>query len=160
MKYASARKLQGRPCTRDLPKSSGKKSSGGKAGNIMTADLGLNTIFQWQSKIVARDGSRAIHAKSKNRTKIFSELAAVSHFQQQIPKQCNRIIHGHFSEACEDLTWNRNTSTPHRSETNGRADKAVRRVTGWRSPLFMELRHARSRSKVRSTRLRFGDQNR
>ena len=33
-----------------------------------------------------------------------------------------------FSKACEDLSWNHCTSTPHRSETNGIAERAVRRV--------------------------------
>ena len=31
-------------------------------------------------------------------------------------------------KACEDLSWNHCTSTPHRSETNGSAERAVRRV--------------------------------
>ena len=35
-----------------------------------------------------------------------------------------------FGKACEDLSWNHCTSTPHRSETNGIAERAVRRVTG------------------------------
>ena len=33
-----------------------------------------------------------------------------------------------FGKACEELTWNYCTSTPHRSETNGIAERAVRRV--------------------------------
>ena len=33
-----------------------------------------------------------------------------------------------FGKACEDLSWNHCTSTPHRSETNGISDRAVRRV--------------------------------
>ena len=33
-----------------------------------------------------------------------------------------------FSKACEHLSWNHCTSTPHRSETNGIAERAVRRV--------------------------------
>ena len=33
-----------------------------------------------------------------------------------------------FGKACEDLSWNESTSTPHRSETNGIAERAVRRV--------------------------------
>ena len=33
-----------------------------------------------------------------------------------------------FGEDCEDLSWNHCTSTPHRSETNGIAERAVRRV--------------------------------
>ena len=32
-----------------------------------------------------------------------------------------------FGKACEDLFWNHCTSTPHRSETNGIAERAVRR---------------------------------
>ena len=31
-------------------------------------------------------------------------------------------------KACEDLSWNHCTSTPHRSETNGIAERAVRRI--------------------------------
>ena len=33
-----------------------------------------------------------------------------------------------FAKACEDLSWNHCTSTPHRSETNSIAERAVRRV--------------------------------
>ena len=31
-----------------------------------------------------------------------------------------------FGKACEDLSWNHCTSTPHRSEINGIAERAVR----------------------------------
>ena len=34
-----------------------------------------------------------------------------------------------FGKACEDLSWNHCTSTPHRAETNGIAERAVRRVS-------------------------------
>ena len=33
-----------------------------------------------------------------------------------------------FGKSCEDLSWNHCTSTPHRPETNGIAERAVRRV--------------------------------
>ena len=33
-----------------------------------------------------------------------------------------------FGKACEDLSWNHCTTTPHRSETNGIAERAVRGV--------------------------------
>ena len=33
-----------------------------------------------------------------------------------------------FGKACEDLSWDHCTSTPHRSETKGIAERAVRRV--------------------------------
>ena len=35
-----------------------------------------------------------------------------------------------FGKACEDLSWNHCTSTPHRSETNRIAERAVRRAKG------------------------------
>ena len=33
-----------------------------------------------------------------------------------------------FGKSFEDLSWNHRTSTPHRSETNGIAERAVRRI--------------------------------
>ena len=33
-----------------------------------------------------------------------------------------------FGKACEDLFWNHCTTTPHRSETHGIAERTVRRV--------------------------------
>ena len=33
-----------------------------------------------------------------------------------------------FGKACEDSSWNHRFSTPHRAETNGIAERAVRRV--------------------------------
>ena len=33
-----------------------------------------------------------------------------------------------FGKSCEELSWNHSTSTPHRSETNGIAERAVHRV--------------------------------
>ena len=43
-----------------------------------------------------------------------------------------------FSKACEDLSWNHCTSTPHRSETNGIAEKAVRRVKEGTSAVLLQ----------------------
>ena len=37
-------------------------------------------------------------------------------------------IFSEFGESCEELSWNQCTSTLHRSETNGIAERAVRRV--------------------------------
>ena len=44
------------------------------------------------------------------------------------PKVINTDNSLEFGKACEDLSWNHCTSTPHRSETNGIAERAVRRV--------------------------------
>ena len=43
-----------------------------------------------------------------------------------------------FGKACEDLTWNHCTSTPHRSETNGIAERAVRRVKEGTSAVLLQ----------------------
>ena len=43
-----------------------------------------------------------------------------------------------FGEACEDLSWNHCTSTPHRSETNGTAERAVRRVKQGTSAVLLQ----------------------
>ena len=41
-------------------------------------------------------------------------------------------------KACEDLSWNHCTSSPHRSETNGIAERAVRRVKEGTSAVLLQ----------------------
>ena len=43
-----------------------------------------------------------------------------------------------FGKACEEVTWNHCTSTPHRSETNGIAERAVRRVKEGTSAVLLQ----------------------
>ena len=43
-----------------------------------------------------------------------------------------------FGKACEDLSWNHCTSTPHRSETNGIAERVVRRVKEGTSAVLLQ----------------------
>ena len=43
-----------------------------------------------------------------------------------------------FGKACEDLSWNHCTSTPRRSETNGIAERAVRRVKEGTSAVLLQ----------------------
>ena len=43
-----------------------------------------------------------------------------------------------FGKACGDLSWNHCTSTPHRSETNGIAERAVRRVKEGTSAVLLQ----------------------
>ena len=43
-----------------------------------------------------------------------------------------------FGKACEDLSWNHCTSTPHRSETNGTAERAVHRVKEGKSAVLLQ----------------------
>ena len=43
-----------------------------------------------------------------------------------------------FGKACEDLSWNHCASTPHRSETNGFAERAVRRIKERTSAVLLQ----------------------
>ena len=43
-----------------------------------------------------------------------------------------------FGKAYENLSWNRCTSTPHRSETNGTAERAVRRAKEGTSAVLLQ----------------------
>ena len=43
-----------------------------------------------------------------------------------------------FGKSCEELSWNHCTSTPHRSETNGIAERAVRRVKEGTSAVLLQ----------------------
>ena len=58
------------------------------------------------------------------------------------PKRKPKVIYTdnslEFGKACEDFSWNHCTSTPHRSETNGIAERAVRRVKEGRSAVLLQ----------------------
>ena len=43
-----------------------------------------------------------------------------------------------FGKSCADISWNHCTSTPHRSETNGIAERAVRRVKEGTSAVLLQ----------------------
>ena len=45
-----------------------------------------------------------------------------------------------FGKACDDLSWNHCTSTPHRSETDGIAERAVRRAKEGTSAVLLQSR--------------------
>ena len=45
-----------------------------------------------------------------------------------------------FGKACEDLSWNHCTSTPHRAETNAIPERAVRRVKEGTSAVLLQSR--------------------
>ena len=82
------------------------------------------------------DPSRRIRAKTK--------LHKTQRSLQKIlePERNPKVIYTdnslEFGKACEDLSWNHCTSTPHRSETNGIAERAVRRVQEGTSAVFLQ----------------------
>ena len=58
------------------------------------------------------------------------------------PSQKPQLIHTDNSlaigKSCEELSWNHRISTPHRSETNGIAERAVRRVKEGTSAVLLQ----------------------
>ena len=58
------------------------------------------------------------------------------------PKRIPKVIYTdtslEFDKSCEDLSWNHCTSTPHWSETNGIAERAVRRVKEGTSAVLLQ----------------------
>ena len=89
----------------------------------------LETIIDMQSwcRTWPLNGSRRIRAKTKLHKK--PRKACKSSWN---PNRKPKVIYTdnslEFGKACEDLSWNHCTSTPHRSETDGIAERAVRRV--------------------------------
>ena len=55
-----------------------------------------------------------------------------------------------FMKACEDLSWNHCTSTPHRSETNGIAERAVRRVKDGTSAVLLQSGDSKPQEEIRN----------
>ena len=54
------------------------------------------------------------------------------------PERKPKVNSLEFGKACEDLSWNHCTSTPHRSETNGIAERAVRKVKEGTSAVLLQ----------------------
>ena len=54
------------------------------------------------------------------------------------PKVIYTDISLEFGKSCEEFSWNHRTSTPHRSETNGIAERAVRRVKEGTSAVLLQ----------------------
>ena len=128
-------KLQGAPCRR----------RNGEAvpravifGDLITADhkvLSDNCESRNNHRyaVVVQDlathnGSRRIRAKKKKTSQ--ESQRSLQKFLE--PERKPKVIYTdnslEFGKACEDLSWNHCTSTPHRSETHGIAESAVRRV--------------------------------
>ena len=101
--------------------------------------VNLETITDTQSwcRTWLPNGSSRIRAKQKLLRK--HKGACKSSWSQ---KGSLKVIYAdnslEFGKACEDLSWNHCTSTPHRSETNGIADRAVRSVNGGASAVLLQ----------------------
>ena len=84
------------------------------------------------------NGSRRIREK-KNKTSQETQRSLQKFLE---PERNPKVIYTdnslEFGKACEDLSWNHCTSTPHRSETNGIAERAVRRVKEGTSAVLLQ----------------------
>ena len=90
--------------------------------------VNLETIIDMQSwcRTWPPNGSSRIRVKQK----LLRKPRRAQKFLE--PNRKPKVIHTdkslEFGKACEDLSWNHCTSTPHRSETNGIVERAVHRV--------------------------------
>ena len=78
-----------------------------------------------------------VSVQSKNFSGNTKELAKVLRPNRK-PKVIDTDTSLEFGKACEELYWNHCTSTPHRSETNGTAERAVRRVKEGTSAVLLQ----------------------
>ena len=81
----------------------------------------------WWYKIRQRSDYSPTHVKQKTSQETGRSLQKFLE-----PTRKPSVIYTHisleFGKSCEDLSWNHCTSTPHRSETNEIAERAVRRI--------------------------------
>ena len=113
-----------------------------KFGDLITADHKV-LIDNCESRnihryaVVVQDLARRIRAKTKTSQETQRSLQKFLE-----PERNPKVIYTdnslEFGKACEDLSWNHCTSTPHRSETNGIAERAVRRVKEGTSAVLLQ----------------------
>ena len=101
--------------------------------------VNLETIIDMQSwcKTWPPSGSSRIRAK-QNLLRKPKGACKSSWRPTESLKSFTLTIPWNSAKACEDLSWNHCTSTPHRSETNGIAEKAVRRVKEGTSAVLLQ----------------------
>ena len=106
---------------------------------LLVMDVDLETIIDMQSwcKTWLPNGSSRIRARQKLQETQWS----LQKFLE--PNRNPKVIYTdnslEFGKAGEDLSWNHCTSTPHGSETDGIAERAVRRVKGSTSAVLLQL---------------------
>ena len=104
-------------------------------GDLITADHevlseGCESLNNHRYAVVVQDLASQWIQSYLCKTKTFEETQrSLQKFLE--PTRKPKVIHTdkscEFDKACEDLSWNHCTSTPHRSETNEIAERAVRR---------------------------------
>ena len=122
-------KITRAPCRRRI---GGAVLRAEKFGDLITADQKvLNEERESRNNhryaIVVQDLAQSYPSKTK--TSQDTEKSSKKFLE---PSEKQKVIYTdnslEFAKSCEDLSWNHRTSTPHRSQTNGIAERAVRRV--------------------------------
>ena len=101
--------------------------------------VNLETIIDMQSwcRTWPPNGSSHIRAQTKTSQETRRSLQKFLEPERK-PKVIYTDNSLEFGKACEDLSCNHCTSTPHRSETNGAAERAVRRVKEGTSAVLLQ----------------------
>ena len=134
-------KISRAPCRR---RNGGAVPRAENFGDLITADhkvkiVNLETITDMQSwcRTWPPNESSRIRAKQKLLSK-HKGACKSSWSPDRKPKVIYTDNSLEFGKACEDLSWNHCMSTPHRSETNGIAERAVRRVKEGTSAVLLQ----------------------
>ena len=114
------------------------------SGDLITADhkvLSDNCESRINNRYAVEDlATQWIQAYACKKKKTSQETQSLQKFLE--PDRKPKVIYTdnslEFGKACEDLSWNHCTSTPHRSETNGIAERAVRRVKEGTSAVLLQ----------------------
>ena len=101
--------------------------------------VNLETIIEMRSwcRTWPSNGSSRIRAKQKLHKKPQRSLQKFLEPDRN-PKVIYTDISLEFGKSCEEVSWNHCTSTPHRSETNGIAERAVHRVNEGTSAVLLQ----------------------
>ena len=105
-----------------------------KFGELITATI--TGTLSWY-KIQPLNGLHLIRAKQN------LDMRRKKVYQNSFEASCRpKVVYTdnsmEFGKACEGFSWNHRTSTPHRSETSGIAERAVRRAKEGTSKFNLE----------------------
>ena len=142
--FALKTRITRAPCRR---RSGGAVPRAENVGDLITADHRVlsdncESRNNHRCAVVVQDLAtqwiQAYPCKNKNFSGNTKELAKSSWSRIGSLKDIYTDNSLEFGKACEDLSWNHCTSTPHRSETNGIAERAVRRIKQGTSPELLQ----------------------
>ena len=104
-------------------------NEGGESRNnhryaTVVQDLAIQRIQSYPCKTKTSQRQKGVYESFSSRRKSHKSFTP-SFFQE-------------FGTSCEELSWNHRTSTPHRSETNGISERAVRTIREGTSAVLLQ----------------------